>query len=100
MSKVKALFPSSCLLWRPIRQSIRNRQGLGAVAPVDRAIVVDIVAAGEDGIEARAERDEGPDPAAHLDPPGIRLDEAVEHLEQGGLAGAVAPAQSQALSAF
>jgi hypothetical protein len=48
MSKVKALFPSSCLLWRPIRQSIRNRQGLGAVAPEYRAIDVDILAAGED----------------------------------------------------
>jgi hypothetical protein len=40
-----------------------------------------------------------PEPAAHFDPPGIRLDQAVEHLEQRGLASAVATDEAKALAA-
>ena len=52
-----------------------------------------------DRIEPGPERDERADPSAHLDSPGIRLDEPVEHLEKRRLPGPVVADEAEALAA-
>ncbi len=57
---------------------------------VDRAVQVDVLAAGEVLVEPRAELEQRGDPAAGLDPAGRRPEDPRDELEQRGLAGAVA----------
>ena len=61
----------------------------GAREAVDRAVQIDVLAAGEVGMEARAELEQRRDPAAGLDPARGRLDDPGDEPEQRRLAGAV-----------
>ena len=63
-------------------------------------LVVDVLAAGQDRVEAGAQFDQRADAAVHLNPAFIGLDEAVEHLQQRGFAGAVAADEAEALVAL
>ena len=57
---------------------------------VDRAVQVDVLAAGEVGVEAGAELEQRRDAAARLDAPAGRLDDPRDEAQQRRLAGAVA----------
>ena len=63
---------------------------LGARHAEDGAVQVDVLAAAELGVEARADLEQAADAAVDLDPALGRLGDAREDLEQGALAGAVA----------
>ena len=55
---------------------------------------------GEGGFETGTQCEENADPSPHFDPPGIRLDQAVELLDLGGFAGTVSLDQAEAFAAF
>jgi hypothetical protein len=62
---------------------------LGLAHAENRAVHVDVFAAGELGVKAGADLEQRADPAPELNPPFGRGDDAGEDLEQGALAGAV-----------
>ncbi len=66
--------------------------------PVDRAVQIDVLAAGEVLVEARAELEQRGNPAAHLDAPGGRLDDLGDQPEKRRLAGAVPADQPDRLA--
>ena len=61
-----------------------------AAEAVDRAVEVDVLAAGQVGMEARAELEQRADPPADGDAAGRRLDDSREQAQQRRLAGPVA----------
>lgn len=65
----------------------------------DGGVDVDVLASGEDGVEAGPEFDEGTEASTAADGPAIGLDEAGDELEEGGFAGAVGPDQPEAFPA-
>ncbi len=64
-----------------------------------RAVDVDVLASGQNRVEAGSERDQRADAAANFDAALVRLDEPVQHLQQRGLAGAVAADEAEAFAA-
>ena len=74
--------------------------GFALGEPQHRRIHVDVFPAGQDGIEARPQRDERPHPPPHFDAAGIGLDQAVEHFQQRGFPRPVVPDQPQAFAAL
>ena len=62
---------------------------LGLFHAEDRAVEVDVFAAGQFGVEAGADFEEGADAAAHPDFAFGRLGDAAEDLEERGFARAV-----------
>jgi len=57
----------------------------------DRAVQIDVLPAGEVGMKARPQLQEGTQPAVDLHKPGGGLDDARHELEDGAFAGAVRP---------
>jgi hypothetical protein len=70
---------------------------LAAGEPEDRAVEEDVLAAGEVGVEARAELEQRADPAARVDPAGRGADDSRDEPEQRRLAGAVPADQANGL---
>ena len=64
----------------------------------DGAVQVDVLAPGQFGVEAGAHLEQAGDAALDLDPPAGGGGDAREDLEQGALAGAVAPDDPQHLA--
>ncbi len=64
----------------------------------DGAVQVDVLAAGQLGVEAGADLQQAGDPAADFGPSAARLGNSGENLEQGRLAGPVAPDDPQHLT--
>lgn len=65
----------------------------------DSGIEVDVIAAGEFGIEAAAELEQSSDAALNLDDAGGRLEDAGDDLQQGAFAGAIFSDDAEGLSA-
>ena len=65
----------------------------------DGAVEVDVLAAGELGVEAGADFEQAADAAAEVDAAGGRLGDAAEDFEQRDLAGAVAADDADDLAA-
>ncbi len=55
------------------------------------ALMIDVVARGQVGVEADAELDERREPSGDRDPPGVDAVDAGDALQQRALAAAVAP---------
>jgi hypothetical protein len=72
---------------------------LRAGQAIDRAIEKNVLAAGELGVEAGAELEEGGDAAVDLERAGGDGERAGDELEQGGFAGAVATDDAGGLAA-
>ena len=66
--------------------------------PEQRAVEVEVLAAGQLAVEAGAELEQAGDAAVHLDLAGGRPQDAGEHLEQRRLAGAVGADQPDRLA--
>src|SRR5688572_8267246 len=60
---------------------------------------INVLAPGQDGIESGTERDQRSHSPVNLDPTFVRLDQAVEHLEQRRFARAISANQSEAFPA-
>ena len=71
---------------------------LGGGEAEDGGVEVDVFAAGEVGVEAAAEFEEGGDPAVDLHSALGGAEGARDHLEEGALAGAVASDDADALA--
>ena len=71
---------------------------LGAAHAEDRAVEIDVLAAGQFGMKAGADFQQARDAAAQGDAPGGRLGDAAEDLEQRALAGAVAADDAEDLA--
>lgn len=65
----------------------------------DGGVDVDVLASGEDGVEAGPEFNEGAEAAASADGAAVGLDEAGDELEEGGFAGAVGSDEPEAFTA-
>lgn len=72
--------------------------GLFFREPEDGGVDVDVLATGEDGVEAGPEFDEGPEAAAPADGAAVGFDEAGDELEEGGFARPVGPDEPEALA--
>jgi hypothetical protein len=73
---------------------------LGALHAQDGAVHVDVLAAGQFGMEAGADFQEGANPSAHSDRSTGRFGNAREDFEQGRFARAVASHDAQYLAFF
>ena len=72
---------------------------LGVREAVNSPVQKNIFAAGELGVEARAELEESGDAAVDLNGTGGRRERAGDELEEGGFAGAIAPDDTRSLAA-
>ena len=68
--------------------------------PEDGRIDIDVFQAREDGVEACPQGDQRPYPSPDADGAPVRLDEAVQDPEQGGLARPVGPDDPEGLPPF
>jgi hypothetical protein len=66
--------------------------------PVDRAVQVDVLAAGEVGVETCTELEQRRDPPARLDAAGGRLDDSRDDTQERRLPGAVAADEPDRMS--
>src|SRR5262249_32411171 len=64
-----------------------------------RTVDIDVLAARQQWIEPRAEGNEPAYPARHFVSTRVRFDEPVQHLQQRGLACAIAADEAEALAA-
>lgn len=78
---------------------VETLRHLGVREAVNGAVKKDVFAAGELGVEAGAELEEGGDAAVDLDGTRGRRERAGDELEQGGFAGAVAADDARGLAA-
>src|SRR5215472_6896721 len=68
---------------------------LGAAHTEDRAVEIDVLAAGQFGVKAGADFEQARDAAAERDPPGSRFGDTAQNFQKGALAGAVAADDAQ-----
>ncbi len=71
---------------------------LAAAQAEQRAEQVDVLPAGQVRVDAGPDLDQRADPAAHVDHPAVRVHHPGQHLQQGGLAGAVGADQADRLA--
>jgi len=92
--------PAGVALYRGIQELLDLGKGhdlvelalhLGACHPQDRAVEVNVLPPGQLGVEAGAHLQQAGHPALDRHPPGARLGDAAQDLEQRTLARAVAP---------
>src|SRR6266508_3853024 len=62
---------------------------VGALEPVNRAVQEDVLPSSQVWMEASAELEQRANPAAHVDPPGRRLDDSGDQTQEGGLTRSV-----------
>src|ERR1700730_7394181 len=73
---------------------------LGTRHAEDRAVEIEILAAGEFRVETGADLEQACDTAPQGNPPGGRFGDAAQDLEERALAGSVAPDDPQDLAAL